>query len=170
MTNWAILSVCSASSSPDWIHKVCNSLAPELVLFPSDPRQQGTIEMPPALVPTEVQNQVPHLPWIDILPFPSMRDHVIRMVAGSDVSGFDAEDLRSDLAGIGEPIPVGPDRSEVPCIIVWDAPWSPSGFEVTQAFVRKWGSLLVGCQELIKATNKWRSLRGEKPLAVVRRG
>ncbi|KID87963.1 hypothetical protein MAJ_11092, partial [Metarhizium majus ARSEF 297] len=39
-------------------------------------------------------------------------------------------------------------------------PWEPSGWEVTESFVEKWGWLLAGCVELKEATNYWRGKRG----------
>lgn len=51
-----------------------------------------------------------------------------------------------------------------PGVLVWRDPWDPSGWEVTESFVRAWGWAVVGCWDLFHSTNKWRELRGEKPL------
>jgi hypothetical protein len=40
------------------------------------------------------------------------------------------------------------------------------GWEVTEGFLRKWGFLLEGCDELIESTNRWRALRGEERLII----
>lgn len=49
-------------------------------------------------------------------------------------------------------------------MLVWSNPWEPSGWEVTEGFVRKWGFLMKGCEELKVSTNNWREFRGEEPL------
>jgi hypothetical protein len=50
--------------------------------------------------------------------------------------------------------------------IVWKDSWDISGWEVTEGFVKKWGWLLRGCQDIIEASNRWRAIRGEDPLVV----
>lgn len=51
-------------------------------------------------------------------------------------------------------------------LLVWTTPWDPSGWEVTEGFLRKWGFLLRGDGEddMLTATNRWRALRGEDPI------
>lgn len=51
-------------------------------------------------------------------------------------------------------------------IISWSDPWEISGWEVTESFARKWGFLLIGCEDVVNAANKWRETRGENPLSV----
>jgi hypothetical protein len=51
-------------------------------------------------------------------------------------------------------------------LISWAEPWDIDGWEMTEAFVRKWGVLLRGCRDVIEAPNKWRRLRGEAELVV----
>jgi hypothetical protein len=46
------------------------------VVVPLSPR------MPDALAPTRLQMDVPHAPWINMIPFPRMRDNLIRWEAG----------------------------------------------------------------------------------------
>lgn len=50
------------------------------------------------------------------------------------------------------------------CLIVWDDPWDISSWEVTPGYLKKWGWLLEGCEELILSTNRWRASRYEEPL------
>lgn len=50
------------------------------------------------------------------------------------------------------------------CLIIWGEPWKVESWEVTPGFVRKWGWVLEGCQDLILASNQWRAARGEVPL------
>lgn len=51
-------------------------------------------------------------------------------------------------------------------MLIWGEPWRIDGWEVTEGFLRKWGWLLKGCDEMIEASNRWRGLRGEEPLVV----
>lgn len=51
-------------------------------------------------------------------------------------------------------------------LIVWSDPWSVSAWELSEGFVRKWGLLLKGCDELVEATNYWRLVRGKSPVAL----
>lgn len=51
--------------------------------------------------------------------------------------------------------------------MVWGEPWCVDGWEFSEGFARKWGSLLLrGCGELVASTNRWRGLRGERALVV----
>ena len=51
-------------------------------------------------------------------------------------------------------------------LIAWSTPWEISGWEVSEGFLKKWGWSLRGCEGVLEATNRWRALRGEEPLAV----
>ncbi|KAI1776586.1 hypothetical protein F4818DRAFT_411113 [Hypoxylon cercidicola] len=106
---------------------------------------------PPSLRPTPLQTATHHHPWIDLFPFPQLRDNVIR-AAGS----IDEDELCLDLVDI--------DENEKPNLIVWGSPSDPRAWEATVPFLRKWGFVLRGCRELLDATNHWRETRGEKRL------
>lgn len=107
--------------------------------------------LPHGLRPTNLQCATPHHPWIDLLPIPEMRDNIFRR--GFD--SFDEDELCHDMRGRA---------FQDPGVLVWTDPWDPSGWEVTESFVKSWTWALVGCVELFRSTNKWRALRGEKPL------
>ncbi|KAH6646717.1 hypothetical protein BKA67DRAFT_580381 [Truncatella angustata] len=110
---------------------------------------------PNSLRPTPLQLAIEHHPWIDILPCPILRNNVLQ---AAEVLGLiDEDDLCHDVVEPGD----GLGRS---AFIVWGNPWDTSGWEVTPEFVRKWGGLLHGCQELLAATNTWREKRGERRL------
>jgi hypothetical protein len=113
--------------------------------------------LPPALQSTAVQRKIPHHPWLDLLPIPKMRDHLI--LAGDS---FDEVQLCHDLCGyrISERGQTG--------MIVWKDPWDPTGWEVTESFLGKWGWAVQGCWDLFQSTNYWRMKRGEKPLFLLR--
>jgi len=87
-----------------------------------------------------------------------MRDNMI-MLTGK----YDHDELCSDLVG---GLFEGFNDLEMRGVLVWADPWHPSGWEVTEGFVKKWGFLLKGCRELVEATNKWRELRNEDKLII----
>jgi len=109
--------------------------------------------LPLALRPTKSQCQTPHHPWLDLLPDPVMRDNLIR-----ESGGYDEGELCDDLIGLFSA------SAERNGLIVWGEPWDPSGWEVTKPFLKHWGWVLRGCDELLQATNYWREKRGEPPL------
>jgi hypothetical protein len=47
------------------------------------------------------------------------------------------------------------------CFINWGNPWSVDNWEVTPGFIRKWAWALEGCDDLIRASNRWRAMRHE---------
>lgn len=122
---------------------------------PLQPPAQGYVHksaglLPPALQPTLKQYTVPHHPWLDLIPIPKMRDNLIQ-------AGDSYDDLRlcHDMCGY---------RVPATGIIVWKEPWDPSGWEVTEPFLTKWGWTVKDCWDLFQSTNHWRKRRGEKSL------
>jgi hypothetical protein len=110
---------------------------------------------PASLRPTILQRKISHHPWIDLFPIPKMRDNLL--LAGDS---YDETALCNDLIEFwGVP-------NEKTGLIVWGEPWDPSGWEVSAAFVAKWGWVIEGCDELAESTNYWRAKRGEKVLAL----
>lgn len=113
--------------------------------------------IPDSLRPTELQRTKPHHPWLDIFPFPQIRDNLI--TAQED---FDDDELCYDLMAFWD------SENSDPAVLIWGCPWDPRNWEVTEAFVRKWGWVLDGCSEIQESTNRWRRLRGEKALLINR--
>ncbi|KAJ5919973.1 hypothetical protein N7454_009808 [Penicillium verhagenii] len=109
--------------------------------------------IPPSLRPTEVQRRIPHHPWLDFFPFPNLRDNLIAVQ-----DEIDDDELCHDLMAFWDT------RNTGATLLVWGLSHDPRNWEVTEAFVRKWGFLLVGCQELLRSSNYWRAKRGERPL------
>ncbi|KAH6962729.1 hypothetical protein DER45DRAFT_624841 [Fusarium avenaceum] len=108
-----------------------------------------------ALKPTVLQKTVVHHPWIDLLPFPRLRDNMLmHMEAGL----VDDDELCEDLLVVDDPR----DLNTKPSLIVWGESWDSRAWEANPAFLRKWGFLLRGCSEIIEGTNHWREKRGEK--------
>ncbi|KAL4970495.1 bZIP transcription factor [Aspergillus stella-maris] len=117
------------------------------------PAKNTSISIPSCLKPTPLQLSTPHHPWVDIFPFPGMRDNLIR--AGDSL---DDDEFCHDITGFWDT------RRSNATLLVWGSPWDASNWEVTEEFVHKWGWLMNGCPELLVSTNKWRRVRGEKPL------
>ncbi|PWY66366.1 hypothetical protein BO94DRAFT_591181 [Aspergillus sclerotioniger CBS 115572] len=101
--------------------------------------------LPSSLHATIVQRTVHHHPWLDLIPYPQMRDNLI--LAGES---YDETQLCVDMKERG--------------LLVWKDPWDPSGWEVTESFARSWAWVLRGCWDLFQSTNSWRARRNEKPL------
>ncbi|KAI9925972.1 hypothetical protein ASPWEDRAFT_129854 [Aspergillus wentii DTO 134E9] len=108
---------------------------------------------PTSLRPTSLQQEISHHPWIDLFPIPQMRDNLLQRYGD-----FDETDLCNDLVDFYD---VSNDETG---LIVWKDPWHPSGWEVSETFLRKWNWVVKGCDDLAKSTNYWRGIRGEKPL------
>ncbi|KXH63594.1 hypothetical protein CSAL01_09460 [Colletotrichum salicis] len=108
----------------------------------------------PALQPTPVQRTVLHYPWIDLFPFPRLRDNVLLGVAGGSL---DDDNLCADILEVKDE-----DLSDKPSLIVWGEPSDWKAWEANENFFEKWGFLVKGCPELLEATNSWRVKRGEE--------
>ncbi|KAK6832076.1 hypothetical protein RU639_002574 [Aspergillus parasiticus] len=111
--------------------------------------------IPATLRPTIVQRRIPHHPWLDFFPFPNMRDNLIAVQ-----DEIDDEELCHDLMAFWDT------RNAGAMLLVWGPSWVPGNWEMTPAFVKKWGFLLGGCEELLQSTNSWRVKRGERPLSM----
>ena len=111
--------------------------------------------LPPSLLPTALQRSVPHHPYIDLFPFPLMRDRLIQF---GDILDEDA--LCADFAGET----TDPQLGEHTGLIVWGEPWDPQSWEIAEALWKKWSSLLMGCSGLLEATNYWRRKRDLPPV------
>jgi hypothetical protein len=135
------------------------------------PKTQASL--PSNLAPTALQMHVPHSSWLDMFPYPKIRDNLI-----AQQYGFNQLDLCNDLWGewfiadlgnlISPKQPIPEDDDDVTAgrtgLIVWGESWDPHGWEVTERFARKWAWILKGCEELFASTNRWRAERELPPL------
>ncbi|CAG9993165.1 unnamed protein product [Clonostachys byssicola] len=140
--------------------------------------------LPLSVRPTTLQSSKDHATWIDIIPFPVMRDTLIRYEAEYDQVEF-GNDLVGDLVDFANVYQLQrPKRPRLLAnkasrsidetgtvtsgtrtgMIVWGEPHCPENWEVTLGFMQKWPWALVGCQALVDSSNRWRALRGEEPL------
>ncbi|KFY73937.1 hypothetical protein V499_05994 [Pseudogymnoascus sp. VKM F-103] len=130
----------------------CGEEIIHVIPYPSKPEL-----LPLSLLPTVLQQTVPHGDWIDMFPCPEGRDRLIR-AAGT----FDEDELWADcIGGLFEGFP--DDEVERRGIIAWSPPWDITGWEMSEGFMRKWGWLFKGLPGPLAATNRWRMQRGEEP-------
>jgi hypothetical protein len=106
--------------------------------------------LPPALQPTTTQRTVPHHPWIDLCPSPSIRDAMLRL-QGS----YSEDELCHDLFGA---------EQGTAGLLVWGEAWDPEAYEISEYVLWKYGRLFQGCEDLLRSTNRWRKMRGERLL------
>ncbi|KAI8402903.1 hypothetical protein FOFC_16332 [Fusarium oxysporum] len=124
--------------------------------YQTGPIQIPSPNCPTSLQPTSLQRSTAHHPWIDLFPFPKFRDNVLR---GMQKGLFDDDELCGDLLGVE-----GAGVGEQPSLLVWTIAWDARGWEVNAAFVKKWGSLIQDCPEIMDSTNHWRRKRGQPAL------
>ncbi len=124
--------------------------------YPANPKL-----LPPALLPTTLQQTVPHGIWIDLFPSPEGRDRLIR-AAGS----FDEDELWDDcIGGLYQGFP--DDEVARRGIVAWSPPWDIAGWEMSEGFLAKWGWLFGGLPGALEATNRWRRERCEEEIPFV---
>lgn len=144
--------------------------------------------LPPSLVPTTLQRCVVHSTWINIVPFPRMRDNLILWEEFFDHGAFITDVIGNFLdpeffphpqremsikshdstkthpaSQIGDETTDRTESSEKG-LIVWGEPHNIESWEVTPGFLRRWSWALEGCEDLIAASNSRRVGRGEEPL------
>ncbi|KAJ5650433.1 uncharacterized protein N7484_004156 [Penicillium longicatenatum] len=131
----------------------CDKEVIHVIPYPTKPEL-----LPSALLPTALQQRVPHGDWIDLFPCPEGRDRLIQ-AAGT----FDEDELWADcIGGLYEGYP--DDEIKRRGIIAWSPPWDITGWEMSEGFLRKWGWLFQGLPGALEATNRWRMQRCEEPL------
>ncbi|KAF3385130.1 hypothetical protein F1880_001800 [Penicillium rolfsii] len=146
-------------------------------------------DMPDSLIPTVFQQTHNHSAWINVIPFPRVRENLIRYEGR-----FDAWELLQDLVGDllnSTPDPrqrqaypfvknprtppprtllPGSDPDEVTAgrkgLIVWGEPYEMNNWEATPGFLAKWAWVADGCHELVEISNYWRMKRGEEPIRI----
>ncbi|BCS27371.1 uncharacterized protein APUU_60419A [Aspergillus puulaauensis] len=141
-----------------------------------------------SLAPTTSQRNIAHSSWINYIPFPTLRENLIKWEFAFDHSEL-VKDLVGDLINSHIFLSIPSGFSEQPVLadkhnavqetsngatfapqaglIVWGEPYRAENWEATPDFLRKWAWALVGCQELINSTNHWRRIRGERTLRLV---
>lgn len=113
-------------------------------------------EWPPNLRPTPLQLSVEHHPWIDLFPWPVMRDNMIQALKYPEI--FDEDELCQDTSDYSV-------AGRHPMLVIWGPAWDPRSWEMTVPFLTKWGWLFSGCGSVLEATNHWRLRRGESVIS-----
>ncbi len=115
----------------------------------------------PDLRPTTEQITVEHHPYIDILPFPTLRKNLIIYQEEIDGDEF-FHDMLTGLvcwggAGIGRK-----DRDDSTGYASTGTPWDVRSWEAQMWFLKKYWTLLGGEDgELVRQSEWWRSMRGD---------
>lgn len=134
----SLTTVAALSSNATLLHIPCE--IPSIDTF--NPSQ---VSVPSTLSPTDLQKTIPHPPFVDVIPFPGVRDRLLRSRAVIDL-----EKLTIDLTD--------------GAFKVWGSvPWDGTGWEVSEEFAKKWWFLIDG--ELLRATNFWRRQRLEPSIS-----
>ena len=102
--------------------------------------------LPQAIAPTSQQQLIPHKPYVDMLPWPSLRDRLLKSLSVINESEFVMDLVSLKVWGI--------------------TPWDPMGWEFAPEFVRKWWFLMD--DGILHSTNFWRAQQGEEPLTLTR--
>lgn len=117
---------------------------------------------PVHLRPTPPQILHPHLPFIDLLPFPTLRARAITL-ANVTPPLFDLLELKIDILNDGLICWGGTDRKGGQ-----GQPWDMRTWEAAGWFIKKWW-ILVGAEgeEIREGARWWRRLRGEESMGRV---
>ncbi|KAH7112512.1 hypothetical protein B0J11DRAFT_186065 [Dendryphion nanum] len=177
--------------------RALNTVPSDLAICPATgPYRDDTIlnplnhSTPPSLLPTTLQQVRYHSIWINAIPFPRVRDNLIKYDSYYDPREL-MQDLIGDFVGFmptswrrGRSIlaPVletkrslilssGSDTDEITAgrngLIVWGEPHEIQSWEITPGFLAKWTWAMEGCEELIEISNYWRTKRGEEPMRLL---
>jgi hypothetical protein len=126
--------------------------------------KEGFDNVVPHLRPTIAQIRRRHHPYLDALPFPTLRERIIE-ACSLESPILDEEDLCEDLKKDG--------------LICWGsylgdgnratgsgAPWDFRSWEAQPWFLRKWWFFIGGSQgELFQQTRWWHEMRGDRLVA-----
>ena len=100
---------------------------------------------PPSLAPLLLQTQLPHYPYLDLIPIPALREKLL--LAHSIIDSSEIwNDISQDVTVRG------------------NNPWEEGAWEIGEKFAVKWWFLMG--EQVLRGTNMWRGTRGEGRLAV----
>lgn len=114
--------------------------------------------IPASLTPVELQYRVAHDPIIDIIPHARLRYNILKAIATGQVN---ASTLSACIRGSGAMEQTNGNWQRGG-LVVWSSPDQVASWELSEPLIRRWALLLQGCEDLIAATNAWRSRRGER--------
>lgn len=179
LSQLTIVFTASSDKTVPEFHDLHSVFPSHSVIFPA------ATGIPGGLGPTQEQMSHAHQTWIDLVPFPKMRDNLIKWEGSFDHSEF-VEDVVGnfiDMRSLSHPrtARVTPTPSSKQLIflqdgdnkdaansgkglILWGEPYLEQSWEATLGFLRKWAWAAEGCEDLIESTNHWRRVRGEEPI------
>ena len=125
--------------------------------------------LPPALVPTQLQQRVPHEPWMDLFPLSVLRFNLIEAEESFELCDFCFDILgalvEKNIPGIRNSDLVDePDCYEAhdKGLIIWGVPWLTSSWGFSERSWRKWRWQHRGCgDDILQSTNRYRAAKGE---------
>jgi hypothetical protein len=115
--------------------------------------------LPPDLRPTAAQIFYPHKPWLDLLPFPTLRERALTLTSTTPPI-IDLQELKNDIFFNNG-------------LFCWQAsatkggghPWDRRSWEAEEWFLKKWWILIGGEEaDVVFQTRWWREMRGEGKL------
>lgn len=126
--------------------------------------------MPVNLFPTQLQMNEPHPTWMDFLPFPEIRNNLIRRQSMFNHLSF-LQDVVGDRSYLRPAAHAVLDQTEVDRaahgsehgLILWGEPFLKESWEATPHFLAKWAWAFEGCREIYETTDRWRRSRGLLP-------
>lgn len=105
----------------------------------------------PDFAPTQLQLEIEHHPYIDIIPFRGLRDNLLMAL---DSDALDEAELCGDIERY---------------LRIWGRlVWDVKSYEWAPEFFEKWMWLLD--DEAVNVSNFWRAQRGETPLEMEKKG
>ncbi|EAW14645.1 uncharacterized protein ACLA_076860 [Aspergillus clavatus NRRL 1] len=128
--------------------------------------QRIFMTLKPDLRPTIEQITVRHPPYIDVLPFQTLRKNLILYQHEVDEDEF----LRDAITGLVCWGGAGAGRRDQDTSTGYAStgtPWDNRSWEAKEWFLKKYWSLLGGEEgELVRQSEWWRNIRGEDPLGI----
>ncbi|KAI5865312.1 hypothetical protein GGS23DRAFT_558673 [Durotheca rogersii] len=111
----------------------------------------------PDLRPCSEQITVSHHPYIDILPFPSVRANLIRSIGSIDEDEFFYDSINGLICWGGAARSRGGTTG-----VGTGTPWDVRSWEAKEWYLQKWWFIVGGEEgELVRQSRWWRALRGE---------
>jgi hypothetical protein len=113
------------------------------------------------LRPCATQLMYRHHPYIDVLPFPTFRERLIKLACAGEPM-IDEDELCKDLENDGL-ICWGSSLGGGSAVAGSGAPWDIRSWEARDWFMKKWWILIGGAEgEIYKQTQWWCEMRGER--------
>ncbi|KAH6676097.1 hypothetical protein F5X68DRAFT_38826 [Plectosphaerella plurivora] len=145
--------------------------------------------VPDTLMPTALQMDQYHSVWIDMIPFPGMRDNLIRWegyfshreflrdlvgetATNAPLSGHACwNDIRKSMSTMTIEVTEDCADKDQQGLIVWGEAHELSSWELTPGFLAKWMWAIEGCEKLlVESSNRWRLARGDEPMRLTAKG